>query len=134
MIKTAIKHVNILDNLDKFPVIGKCFQKFWKSFQKFWKIFQKFFKTFQTIKNILSWKTAFKPTLIFHIVWQISYPLEKFQQILENFLDNLNLLFHEKTGFKHILVFYSLGKCYLTFQTIRFFLSWKTAFKYTLLF
>ena len=74
-------HINILDCLEKFSVL-------WKSFQKFW-------KTFQTILFfIISWKKAFKPTSIFHIVWKISFPLEKFQKNLENFPYNMNLLFH----------------------------------------
>ena len=85
-------HINFLDCLEKFPVL-------WKSLQKFW-------KTFQTIFFfIISWKTAFKPTSIFYIVWKISIPMEKFQKNLENFPDNMNLLFPKKESSTNTLTF-----------------------------
>ena len=98
-------HINILDCLEKFPVL--------------WKSFQKFCKTFQTIFFIISWKTAFKPTSIFYIVWKISFPLEKFKKNLENFQDNMNLLFNNKKKTFNTLfnILVSVEKFHLTWSS-----------------
>ena len=92
-------HINILDCLEKFPVLWKSFQKFWKTFRKFWKTFKTNFFFYYFMKNS------------FHTSINILYGLknyissEKFQKNLENFPDHMNLLFIKKKHSTHTLTF-----------------------------
>ena len=72
----------------------------------------------------LSWKTAFKNTLTFYIVWKNLVLSGKFPEILENFPDHMNLLCHENSFQTHINILSNLKKFHLVLK--HFQKKWKT--------
>ena len=89
------------------------FFDFWKNLIWSGKMFRKSGEFSGWYEFILLWKTAFKHTLIFYIVWKILYALEKFPEDLEKFPEIMKKLPRQyefilswKTAFKHTLIFY----------------------------
>ena len=69
-------------------------------------------------------KNSFQTNNNIYIVWKNLFPLEKFQNILENFPDNINFYFMKNSVQTHFNILDSVEKFHLTWKIFQKF--WKT--------